>query len=177
MKPKRRLNRRSFLVQVAAGGIVGGALATISGNASAFQITDRDPSDPVGRGRGGGTGITDRDSGAGADPVGRGRGTRPGQGTGITDSDSGAGADPAGRGRGGTRVTDSDRGPAADPPGRGRGSGSQAAPGPNVQLSCERLRQRELELRNGMAGQSYFEVGRSLEELQRVRASIVQHCI
>jgi len=115
MKPVRKLCRRSFLARVA--GVTAAALA--GGTSRAGQVTDRDPTDPVGRGRGGGTGITDADSGVGADPAGRGRGggPRPGS-TGVTDSDPG---DPVGRGRGGSGITDSDSGPYADPRGRGRG--------------------------------------------------------
>lgn len=74
-------------------------------------INDGDPTDPSGygrggnRGRGGYTGITDADPG---DPAGYGRGAR---GTGITDRDPG---DPVGNGRGGfggrTGLTDSDPG-------------------------------------------------------------------
>ena len=104
MALKRKVNRRSFLAQVAGGGaLLGGSLALVAPAARA-QVTDRDPTDPVGRGRGGSgdpgrTGITDRDP---SDPVGRGRGGGGGYGsrTGITDSDSGPGADPVGRGRG-----------------------------------------------------------------------------
>jgi hypothetical protein len=128
MKPTRKLNRRSFLGQVAGGAAaMGGALALIGGEARAFQVTDSDPSDPVGRGRGT-SGVTDRDP---SDPIGRGRGgSGGGVSSGVTDSDTGAGADPAGRGRGGGRsqsgntgLTDRDSGAGADPAGRGRGSG------------------------------------------------------
>lgn len=65
-------------------------------------ITDSDPSDGVGFGRGGRrtarrrTGFTDRDSGPGAD--GAGYGVCPSRG--HTDSDGGPGADGAGHGRG-----------------------------------------------------------------------------
>jgi hypothetical protein len=62
-------------------------------------ITDSDPGDPAGNGRGGVRvqvqgGITDSDGGPCADPAGGGRGH-----SGLTDSDSGGCADPAGRGR------------------------------------------------------------------------------
>lgn len=118
MKSVRKLHRRSFLARVAGGGLAAGTLALVGGGARA-QVTDRDPSDPVGRGRGGGTGITDSDSGVGADPAGRGRGGGPRPGaTGVTDSDP---TDAVGRGRGGSGITDSDSGPYADPRGRGRG--------------------------------------------------------
>jgi hypothetical protein len=114
-----------------AGGAATGAIAIVAGEAKA-QVTDHDPTDPSGHGRGGGSGITDQDTGPGADPAGRGRGAGPRQGTGVSDSDTGAGADPVGhgRGRGGqqqTGVTDSDSGSLADPPGRGRGSGPRTS--------------------------------------------------
>lgn len=124
MKPRRQLNRRSFIGQVAGGVAVGGgALSALTGTASAWQVTDRDPYDPAGQGRGGAaaqgsrSGYSDSDSGPGADPVGYGR---RGAASGVTDSDSGAGADPVGRGRGaGTRPAyqDSDN---ADPVGNAR---------------------------------------------------------
>jgi hypothetical protein len=66
------LGRRRFLVLGAVGGT-----AALGGCAA------------------GPTGITDRDSGPGADPSSYGRGT-----TGLTDSDTGPGADPAGRAAG-----------------------------------------------------------------------------
>lgn len=104
---QRRTTRRSFLARVAGGSlIIGGPLSLISGRADAMQVTDHDPADPPGRGRGGGTGLTDSDSGPGADPAGRGRGTSPGESrgegpvTGVTDSDGGPSADPPQRGRG-----------------------------------------------------------------------------
>jgi hypothetical protein len=121
MKPTRSISRRSFLATVAGSAAAGGALLALPGEAGALQTTDSDPSDPVGRGRGGArTGVTDSDP---SDPVGRGRGTSGGARAGVTDSDPG---DPIGRGRGGNRggqsqprgVTDSDPG---DPIGRGRG--------------------------------------------------------
>ena len=101
-------------------------------------MTDSDPIDPVGQGRGGQTGYSDSDSGANADPSGRGRRGRPTQ-TGITDSDP---TDSYGEGRGTaggdgrrpwltrpdgtpvehTGITDSDSGASRDPAGYGRGS-------------------------------------------------------
>ncbi|WP_444857512.1 hypothetical protein [Sphingosinicella sp.] len=149
MKPLHKLCRRSFLARVAGGAVVaGGPLALVGGEARA-QITDRDPTDPVGRGRGGGTGITDTDSGVGADPAGRGRGggPRPGS-TGVTDSDP---TDPVGRGRGGTGITDSDSGPYADPRGRGRGGlrgPSESSPYDPAQrdLRCDNNRRLYAEL-------------------------------
>ena len=95
MKPTRKISRRSFLTRVAGGAIAGGAALTILGeSAEAGQVSDRDPSDPAGRGR---TGITDNDSGNNADRAGHGRGGRR---SGITDNDRGRSADPAGNGRG-----------------------------------------------------------------------------
>ena len=66
------------------------------------------------------SGITDSDSGYGADPAGGGRGTRY-RVSGITDSDTGYGADLAGNGRGRRSCTHSDAGPFyTDAVGRGR---------------------------------------------------------
>ena len=123
----RRVSRRSFLGKVLGGAAIG-AVAIVGGATEAEAqrctdsdggryadragygrrcrrrrtgITDRDPYDPVGGGRGRGrrrryrSGITDRDPG---DPVGNGRGGRRGR-TGCTDSDGGSYADPAGNGR------------------------------------------------------------------------------
>ncbi|MGQ0659647.1 hypothetical protein [Sphingosinicella sp.] len=106
MKETRKLNRRSFLAKVAGGAAIGGgALAVIAPAAAQTGITDRDPGDRVGYGRGGGTGLTDADSGPGADPAGRGRGASGpprgvGEHTGVTDADTGSSADPPQRGRG-----------------------------------------------------------------------------
>ena len=121
----RKVSRRSFLSKVMGGAAIG-AVAIIGGTATpaeAQRCTDRDPGDPVGRGRWcrrrRRTGITDRDP---YDPVGGGRGRRRrrrGYRTGITDSDPG---DPVGNGRGRrgrrTGITDSDP---SDPVGNGRG--------------------------------------------------------
>jgi hypothetical protein len=120
MKPKRTISRRSFLATVSGAAVAGGGLVAIGGEAGAAQVTDSDPSDPVGRGRGGPrSGVTDRDPG---DPISRGRGsTGGGTRSGVTDSDP---SDPIGngRGRGGgnsarTGLTDSDP---SDPVGNGR---------------------------------------------------------
>lgn len=159
---RRRINRRSFIASVAGGAAAGaGALGLVIGRAEAGQVTDRDPSDPVGRGRGGGTGITDTDSGVGADPAGRGRGggPRPGS-TGVTDSDP---SDPVGRGRGGSGITDSDTGPYADP--RGRGRGGQRGPSASSpydpagrDLRCENNRRLYAELsRDGDSPETWSE--------------------
>jgi hypothetical protein len=175
MKPTRRLNRRSFLSQVAGGGLAAGAVALVGGTARAQAgpytgvtdddsgsyadnaghgrgpggnasghphsqtgVTDGDPGDPVGGGRGSYSGYSDSDSGANADPSGGGRRGRSTQ-TGITDGDP---TDPYGQGRGatggrsensvrirpdGTRayytgLTDSDSGQSRDPANYGRGS-------------------------------------------------------
>jgi hypothetical protein len=98
MDSRRKFSRRSFMARVVGGGAaLGGALGQAVTGARA-QVTDGDPTDPYGRGRGGGTGVTDADTGPGSDPVGRGRGraSRPPQNN-LSDSDN---ADPTGRGRG-----------------------------------------------------------------------------
>lgn len=119
MNPTRKLSRRSFLSTVAGSAVAGGSLLVVHGDAAALQVTDRDPSDPIGRGRGSAnrTGLTDSDPG---DPVGNGRGGNRSSGghTGVTDRDP---TDPIGRGRGsGTRTGITDRDP-TDPAGNGRG--------------------------------------------------------
>ena len=116
MSDERPLNRRSFLTRIAGAGalsaaIGGSALSLVGGEAEA--ITDRDPYDPVGRGRR----CTDRDPG---DPVGRGRWCRGRRRygrryTGYSDNDPG---DPVGYGYRRRRITDNDP---DDPVGRGRG--------------------------------------------------------
>jgi hypothetical protein len=114
MSEERPVNRRSFLSRVAGAAFLGGtAIALVSGE-EAGAITDRDPYDPVGRGRG--RRCTDRDPG---DPVGRGRWCRGGgrRGwTGITDRDP---YDRPGYGRGRRRRHYTDNDP-YDPVGRGR---------------------------------------------------------
>ena len=125
----RKLSRRSFLARVAGGAIIGGgALAVIAEPASAHPISDNDPTDAVGAGRGTGTWpYSDVDEGQGSDPAGRAG--RLGH---YTDTDRGATADRAQHGRRITdrdpgdpanyrrTVTDRDAAPNADPPGRGR---------------------------------------------------------
>ena len=110
MKPKRTLNRRSFLRRVGGAAVGGGALLAVLGGAGAAQSAPRR------------TGITDRDGGRNADEIGYGRGGRqtafsdgdhenpqpigdtfqsdppPGKRTGITDRDGGPAADPVGYG-------------------------------------------------------------------------------
>ena len=124
MKPVRRLNRRSFLGQVAGGAATIGALGLIGGSARA-------QTGPY-------TGVTDTDSGSHADNAGHGRG--PGGNasgnpppvsnpqSGYSDSDSGANADPSGNGRRGrsvqTGITDTDP---TDPYGQGRGTSGNTA--------------------------------------------------
>lgn len=134
MKPTRRLNRRSFMARVAGGlAASGGALLLLlAPKATAQPVTDSDPTDPVGGGRGG-TGVTDRDP---TDPAGRGRGG----GSGVTDSDLGANADPVGRGRGsGGRAAyqDSDN---SDPVGYAR------RPPRDDYVDCTRTRERLAEV-------------------------------
>ena len=119
MKPTRRPSRRSFMTEVIGGAIVGGALVAVSGRAVAQNSRY--------------SGVTDADTGNGAD--------RPGYGTGThnryTDRDTGPGADPqfggrgpagraegsaSGQGRYGelpSGCSDSDGGPGSDPGGRG----------------------------------------------------------
>lgn len=118
MNIKRRVSRRSFLAAVGGSAVAGGALLAVRGEASALQATDSDPSDPVGRGRGGSrSGVTDGDP---SDPVGRGRG---GTRSGTSDSDP---SDPIGRGRGtGARSGHTDGDP-TDPIGNGRGGGTRS---------------------------------------------------
>ena len=115
MKLKRKISRRSFLATVTGVAAGGGAFLTFGREAGALQVTDSDPSDPVGRGRGGSrSGVTDSDP---SDPVGNGRGGGARR-SGVTDSDP---SDPVGNGRGGGRprsgCSDSDP---TDPGGDGR---------------------------------------------------------
>lgn len=117
MRPTRKLNRRSFLRQVAGGGFAAGAVALDGGQARAGQTGPY-------------TGITDNDSGAYADNAGHGRGPggnawgQPPQTTGVTDSDP---MDAVGNGRGpiGSGYSDSDSGAYADPSGHGRNRNAQ----------------------------------------------------
>jgi hypothetical protein len=111
MKPTRRLSRRSFIGRVAGGAIAGGAALTVLGAGAAnAQVTDRDPTDGSGHGRGA---LTDSDSGAHADQPGHGRGPRR---TRCSDRDSGDSAGHASHG-----PTDGDSGGNADAPHCGRG--------------------------------------------------------
>ena len=137
MKPRRSIHRRSFLVRV-AGGVVaggGGALALLRSSGATAQNVRY-------------TGVTDCDSGQGAD--------RPGYGTGVrnqyTDNDTGPQGDPRCRGRGSntgsnsgtqyneqehpnTRCSDSDYGQYGDPAGRGRSCRGLAPDGRSPRVS------------------------------------------
>jgi len=156
MRRTRKVSRRSFFATVAGGAVMGGsATALLTGQALALVqgCSDNDPAssgDPGGHGRRcqgtSETGVTDSDP---TDAGGHGRGpSAPRTGTGITDSDSG---DPVGGGRGNrpgqnvnprayTGVTDSDSGPNHDPVGSGRGSGPVQS---REQQSCAAWRARE----------------------------------
>lgn len=103
---ERTLGRRSSitLVGVVLGSIGLGSVAGLGVSTVSAQVTDRDSSDPAGRGRGcPGWSDSDPNDSAGC-----------GHRTGLTDHDA---ADAPGRGRG--RRTCSDADP-SDPPGRGR---------------------------------------------------------
>jgi hypothetical protein len=115
---------------VTIGAQVIGAMAQGAGSSPSMAgrtgVSDADPSDPPGRGRGGhrGSGVTDSDP---SDQPGFGRGGVR-RTTGISDSDP---SDPAGQGRGGARpmqrttgVSDSDP---SDPAGGGRGGARPVA--------------------------------------------------
>ena len=129
MKATRKLSRRSFVGLVAGGAFIGGAALTRIASRAEAQVTDSDTgrvADPPARGRGR-TGLTDSDP---ADPAGNGRGRRAPAAqvrrTGLTDADPNASSDPAGNGRGRPNqrcagYTDGDRGNYADRAGCGRG--------------------------------------------------------
>jgi len=116
-KKAQSVSRRSFV-----GLITGAAAATVVATPVMAQrsgVTDSDTgggADPAGNGRGGG--VTDSDTGSNRDCAGRGRGST----TGDTDSDSGGSSDPGGNGR--TGRTDSDP---TDSAGYGRGRGTCAS--------------------------------------------------
>lgn len=106
-KKASRLGRRGLVLKFAVLGSAAPALAACVAvpPVGGTGVTDGDPGDPPGMGRGTayrGTGVTDRDP---VDRPGQGRGTV--YRTGTTDSDP---YDRAGAGRGGYRrgVTDSD---------------------------------------------------------------------
>ncbi|UPY37661.1 hypothetical protein [Sediminicoccus sp. KRV36] len=112
-KKDPRLSRRLMVARAASGAGLVAAVTAVASEASAQRgVTDADPRDGAGQGRGSGggqyrTNATDRDP---SDGPGRGRGT--GSSTGFTDRDP---SDGPGRGRSGR--TDSDP---SDGPGRGR---------------------------------------------------------
>lgn len=91
-----RLERRLFIFRV-VGLVATGVAVSFAGTSEVHAQTDRDPYDPVGRGRGRvrpggdpGWGHQDSSSGGGADRTSRGRRGR------CTDRDP---SDPSGRGR------------------------------------------------------------------------------
>lgn len=81
MKRQRRISRRSFVSMVTGGAVVLNPLFGAR-SALALQVSDSDSviNDPPGRGRGSRSGITDRDP---SDAVGNGRGNSRAQGTGV----------------------------------------------------------------------------------------------
>jgi hypothetical protein len=122
MKTTRSISRRSFFGRVTGGLAAAGAFGVAAGKAAAFQQTDQDRfiADQPGQGQGARSGITDEDPG---DAPGDGRGEMRRRGnlepqrppeqpflddkvraaeTGITDQDP---SDPARYGRGGTPQT------------------------------------------------------------------------
>ena len=167
MKTSRRFNRRSFFATVTGAG----TLVLFPRQAAALQdCSDTDSgagADPGGHGRTCAgrpqTGVTDRDP---SDPAGRGRGTLPEmhggpRPTNTTDSDSGPNADPAGRGRGRygevrSGVTDSDRPPNADPAGNGRGQRPGEQREQERWQDCSRLSGRRDELRGELLDPQYW---------------------
>jgi hypothetical protein len=164
MKPRRAVSRRSFIAKVTGGIAFLGSFGSLARGASAQQTdADRHIADQPGAGRGPVSGISDRDP---TDSVGNGRGNTMRRGdlpeperppanpfrdnqaegrhapSGLTDSDP---SDPSGDGRGGavqtpprspyrdnqaggrhapSGVTDSDP---TDPVGDGRGAGAPRA--------------------------------------------------
>src|SRR5205085_8530614 len=81
MKPSRNTSRRSFLRRVGATATAGAALALVGGSEAGAQNY---------------SGVTDCDTGNGADRPGYGRGYR----NQVTDGDTGPNADPRCHGRG-----------------------------------------------------------------------------
>ena len=102
MKPDRKLNRRSFLGQVAGGAVGLGALGLVGSPQARAQTGPY-------------TGVTDNDTGNNSDRPNHGR-SAPRRVQGCSDNDSGSNADAAGNGRGNGR-TDSD---SSDPANCGR---------------------------------------------------------
>lgn len=121
-----RISRRLLVVRVATLGGASVALSSCVAPGPSYYapnpvmmqrgtgVTDADPNDGPGNGRGGyrGTGRTDSDPN---DGVGNGRGGR--RGTGVTDRDPNDGP---GNGRGGYRGTGRTDSDPRDAPGRGR---------------------------------------------------------
>lgn len=119
MKPVRSTSRRSFLRRVGATATAGAALALVGGSELRAQnysgVTDCDTgngADRPGYGRGFRNQITDQDTGPNSDPRCHGRGSSSG------NSGSGTQYDP--RVQPETRCSDSDYGQYGDPGGRGR---------------------------------------------------------
>jgi hypothetical protein len=113
-----RLRRRLLILRLGAilpAVAVAETVAAPEAQAQRTGLTDNDPSDGPGNGRGPrrGTGITDNDPN---DGPGNGRGGR--RGTGITDNDPNDGPGNGRGGRRGTGITDNDPN---DGPGNGRG--------------------------------------------------------
>ena len=123
---RTRIHRRSFLAQVAGGGLGFGAMAVIgtarAQEAGSRMAVDADPGDPA---RPAPASPYDSDSGQYGDNTNLG-----GMGR-VTDTDTGPKADPVrhGRGRRASQTTDSDAGPNADAVGHGR-AGPEPAPAP-----------------------------------------------
>jgi hypothetical protein len=183
MNTRRKFHRRSFLAAVTGAGTLmampRGASALVQG----CSDTDSGSSaDPGGAGRTCAsrpqTGVTDRDP---SDPAGRGRGSALPEmhggprSTYVTDRDP---TDPAGRGRGTygevrSGYTDSDRAPTADPAGNGRGP--QTPPGQQTEqerwASCVRLSNRRDELRRELLDPQYWgpnEIAQAQEDAARI---------
>lgn len=114
---ERGIGRRSFLEQVAGGGLLAGCVAMVAGPAAAQRRRRRpedaplpqrrmavdadaaDPARPMPGAPAARAECSDSDGGRHGDPVGRGRHCGGPLTTGCTDRDAGAGGDPVGRGR------------------------------------------------------------------------------
>jgi len=105
---RRKLTRRSFMSRIVGTAVAGGSIAMITTPVAAHPISDNDPSDTPGGGRGRGHWPhSDTDQGTYSDAAGRAG--RLGH---FSDQDRGPGADPVNHGR---RISDSDPGDAAHP--------------------------------------------------------------
>ena len=126
MAPRRSVSRRSFLQRITGGAAGAGALLAVGGRAKAFQVTDSDRyiADQPGLGRGPVSGITDQDPG---DAVGNGRGDTRRAGTGVEPArpPSSPFEDNQKIRHAESGLTDSDP---SDPPGDGRGGTPQGPP-------------------------------------------------